>query len=540
MAFTQVLHKGDHVKNRRIAAALISAVGLLSATACSGGGQAANGEKASTAVLAVASSASVTTWDPIASFSTEAMYMGNLYEPLLWRNPAGSEEEYTPALATDWSVSEDGLTWTFNIREGVTFHTGETVDAAAVKLSLDAARERSGASFIWAPVESIETPAEHQVVFKLSYPAPVDLIASSTYGAWIVAPSALEAVASDEKYFESGIDAGTGPYTLESYTPGEKVVLEKFDEYWNADQAAVYETVDLAITADAVTAQQMLTAGEVKYSTQIPLENIGSFEDNPDYEVKVSKSPFNFLAFFNTTRPPLDNPDVRRALSYAIPYEDIIEVGAQGYGSQSRGPVPDGIFPHSTDVPQYTQDLDKARELLAAAGHPDGGFELTLTYASENAAEKRFVPLIKDALAKVGVEVKVKSQLFNQQWEDAKADPKDAQDIFVLYYWPTYSDAGSDNLYSLFHSSEKPFFNLSYWKNEQYDKLIEEAGTHTATDRDKAQAMYGEAMGLLHDEAPAAFLYDAQAVAVVPKGLEVPPANENYPFTTFFSRFKPA
>ena len=528
------------MKNRRIVAALISAVGLLSLSACSGGGSSDTEDGgASTAVLTVASSASVTTWDPVKSFSTEAMYMGNLYEPLLWKNAAGSDEEYTPGLATDWEVSPDGLTWTFAIREGVKFHSGEVVDAAAVKASLDAAKDHGGASFIWAPVESIEAPSSDKVVFKLSNAAPVDLIVSSTYGAWIVAPSALDAVAKDEKYFESGIDAGTGPYTLDSYTPGEKVVLKKFDDYWNTDDAATYEIVDLAITADAVTAQQMLTSGEVKYSTQVPLENIESFEGDSNYTVNVSKSPFNFVALFNTTRPPLDDPAVRQALSYAIPYDDIIEVGAQGYGSQSHGPVPAGIFPFSADVPQYTQDLDKAREMLADAGHPDG-FDLTLTYASENSAEKRFVPLIKDALAQIGVNVNVKSQLFNQQWEDAKADPKNAQDIFVLYYWPTYSDAGSDNLYSLFHSSEAPFFNLSYWENDQYDSLIDEAGTHTATDRDKAQAMYEDAMDMLYEEAPGAYLYDAQAVQVVPEGLDVPAANENYPFTVFFSDFKPA
>ncbi len=528
------------MKSRQYAAAFLSAVGLFAVAACSGeSADSSSGPAADTSVLTVASSASVTTWDPVKSFSTEAMYLGNLYEPLLWKNPAGSEEEYTPALATAWEVSEDGLTWTFDIREGVTFHTGEEVDAAAVKASLDAARERAGASFIWAPVKKISAPDDRTVVFELTYAAPVDLIASSTYGAWIVAPSMLEESAKDEKFFESGVDGGTGPFTLASYTAGEKVVLERYDEYWNEERMPAYETVDVAITSDAVTAQQMLTTGEVAFSTQVPLENVSTFEENGDYTVKVSKSPFNFLALFNTTRPPLDDPLVRQALSYAMPYEDIIAIGGQGYGTQARGPVPDGIFPFSEEVPQYTQDLAKAEELLAEAGHADG-FDLKLTYASENAAEDRFVPLIKDALAQVGVDVEVKSQLFNQQWEQAKGDPAKAQDIFVLYYWPTYSDAGSDNLYSLFHSSDVPFFNLSYWKNEKYDALIDEAATLTATDRDQAQALYVEAMELLHEEAPGAFLYDAQAVSVVPSGLETEEFNENYPFTTFFAGFSPA
>ena len=179
-----------------------------------------------------------------------------------------------------------------------------------------------------------------------------------------------------------------------------------------------------------------------------------------------------------------------------------------GYGTQSHGPVPKGIFPYSEDVPQYSQDLEKAKPLLAEAGHADG-FTLNLTYASENPAEARFVPLIKDAFAKIGVTLDVQAELFNQQWENAKADPATAQDIFVLYYWPTYSDAGADNLYSLFHSSETPFFNLSYWKNAEYDALVDEAGTLTGSDRDAAQAKYEEAMDLLVDQAPGVFLYDA-------------------------------
>jgi peptide/nickel transport system substrate-binding protein len=467
------------------------------------------------------------------------LYLGNVYEPLLWKNPAGSDTEYTPGIAESWKASADGLSWTFHIRSGATFHDGEPVDAAAVKASIEAAQDHAGAAFIWAPLKKVLTPNDSTVVMKLNYPAPMDLVAASTYGAWIVSPKALEASAKDETYFEKGVDAGSGPYTVADYVPGDEIVLQKYDEYWNDDAAGTYETVDISITPDAVTAQQMLTSGEVDYATSVPLENLDQLESTGDFEVRDSNSPFNFVALFNTTRPPLDDPQVRQALSYAMPYDDIIGVGAQGYGTRSHGPVPNGIFPFSEDVPMYEQDLDKAKQLLDESGHGDG-FSLTLTYASENAAEARFVPLIKDALAKIGVDVNVRAQLFNQQWEKAKADPKQAQDIFVLYYWPTYSDAGSDNLYSLFHSSDEPFFNLSYWKNEQYDQLVDEAGRLTGSDRDAAQAKYEQAMGILHDEAPGAFLYDARGISVVPKGLSVGPYNENYPFTVFFAPIKPA
>ena len=244
-------------------------------------------------------------------------------------------------------------------------------------------------------------------------------------------------------------------------------------------------------------------------------------------------------SFFNTRRKPLNNPLVRQPLSYATPNQDIITFRAQGYGTQSHGPVPKGIFPYDASVPQYHQDLTKAKELLAKAGYPKGGFTLHLTYASENEAEARFVPLLKDAYAKLGVTLKVTSQLFNQQWANAKSNPADAQDMFVLYYWPTYSDAGSDNLYSLYHSSAKPYFNLSYWKSTTYDGLVDKAGTYTASDPSKARSLYVKAERILYSQAPGLSLYDSRAVYVVPKALSGFRFNENYPFTVFFSALKP-
>ena len=107
----------------------------------------------STALLRVATTAGVTTWDPIKSFSTEVLYMANIYEPLVYANPPGSSKPFRAGLATNWGRSKDGKTWTFTLRQGVKFHNGERLTAQAVKDSLDAARKRGGASFIWAPVD---------------------------------------------------------------------------------------------------------------------------------------------------------------------------------------------------------------------------------------------------------------------------------------------------------------------------------------------------------------------------------------------------
>lgn len=521
---------------RLVATVATMSVGVLAMTGCAGGGT--NGDEP--AVLSVATSAAITTWDPVMSFSTEAAYLANVYEPLLWADAGSEGTEFSPGIAETWQASDDGMTWTFHLREDATFHDGEAVDADAVVASIEAVRERGAAAFIWAPLDTIAAVDATTVEMQLTYPAPMDIIASSTYGAWIVSPAALEASADDPQYFEAGIDAGSGPFQIESYTPGEEVVLERYDEHWNDELDVEWDVVQALITPDAVTAQQMLTAGEIDYATNVPIENAESVAEQIGGEVSAQSSPFSYLAYFNTAVEPLDDPAVRQALSYAMPYEEIIEIGGQGYGTQSHGPVPAGVFPYSEDVPMYEQDLDRARELLAEAGYADGGFTLDLTYASENAVEARVVPLIADAFAEIGVTLEIEAMQFNQQWDLGKGDPTDAQDIFLLYYWPSYADAGSDNLHAMFHSSNPADFNLAYWSNADYDALIEEAATLTATDRDQAQALYSQAMELLYEQAPGAFLFDTQSVQVIPPAIELEPYNANYPFTLFFHRVHPA
>jgi peptide/nickel transport system substrate-binding protein len=491
-------------------------------------------------VLKVASSANLTTWDPVASFSTEAAYLANVYEQLLRINPPGSAEAYTPLLAESWEVGDAGLSYTFHLRSGVKFHDGEAMNAEAVKKSIDAAADHAGASFIWLPLKDVEAVDDLTVKVNLTYAAPVDLIASSLYGAWIVSPKALESAAADENFWSDGKSYGTGPYIVESYTPDAEIVFTRNEEYWGGWEDGQYEKVVVSIVPEAAVRQQMLEGGDVDLITAPPLDNLNVFESNPDFTVYKEPSFFNYVGFFNTLRPPLDDAKVRQALSYAIPYDDIIKIGAQGLGTQSHGPVPGGVFPWDESVFQYKYDLEKAKELLKEAGHEGGGFSLRLTYAAENATEEAFAPLIKDSFSELGVEVSIEPMTWSQQWELSKTDPANAQDMFLLLYWPTYSDAGADNMWSMFYGgAESPYlnvtkFNLSYWKNDQYNALMDEAGALTATDYAGSKAKYVEANQLLVQEAPAVFFFDTMAVFVVPSRVEGFQYNLNYPFVHFF------
>ena len=422
------------------------------------------------------------------------------------------------------------------------------MNAEAVKKSIEAAKDHAGASFIWLPLDTVEATDDLTVVFTLKWAQPLELIVGSEYAAYIVSPKALDAAAADENYWSAGVEAGTGPYMLESYTADQEIVLTQNPEYWGGWEDGQYEKVLVTIVPEATTRQQLLEGGEVDLVTSVPADAFATFEANSDYTTSLEPALFNYTAFFNTLKAPLDDPKVRQALSYAIPYEDIIAIGANGRGTQSRGPVPAGVFPYSEDVPQYSYDIEKAKALLAEAGHEGGGFSLKLTYASENSTEETFAPLIKDSFAQIAVDVTIEALEFTQQWELAKTDPATAQDIFLLLYWPTYSDAGADNMWSMFYGNpENPGnlnatkFNLSYWMNEDYNALVDEAGGLSGTDIDASLAKYTEAQNLLVEEAPAAFLFDTMVAFVIPNHVEGFKYNLNYPDVRFwFYELRPA
>jgi peptide/nickel transport system substrate-binding protein len=491
-------------------------------------------------VLKYASSANITTWDPIASFSTEAAYMANMYEQLVRVNPPGSAETYSPLLAESWEKSPDGLVWTFKLRPNVKFHDGEPMNAEAVVKSIHAAADHGGASFIWLPLDKVETVDDLTVKFTLKWAQPLELIVGSEYDAYIVSPKALDAAAANTDYWTAGVDAGTGPYMLESYAADKELVLTQYKDYWGGWKPNQYEKVLVQFVPEATTRQQMMEGGEVDIVTTVPLDSLATLATNPDYAVTYEPSLFNYTAFFNTMKKPLDDVKVRQALSYAIPYEDIIKIGATGLGTPSHGTVPAGVFPYSADVKQYTYDLEKAKALLKEAGHDGGGFSLKLTYASANSVEENFAPLIKDSFAQIGVDVTIESMDWAQQWTLAKTDPAKAQDIFLLLYWPTYSDAGGDNMYSMFYGAkDAPHlnvtkFNLSYWYDEKYNALWDEANALSGTDTAASLTKYTEAQNLMVDQAPAAFLFDTKVAIIVPARITGFKYNLNYPDVRFW------
>lgn len=470
-------------------------------------------------------------WDPSVMFSNGIIVLNNVYETLLKFDPTTSEFEYI--LAESYEASEDGLVWTFKLRQGVKFHDGSEMTAEDVKFSIDRTMELGqGASYIWGAVTGTEVLDEYTVKFTLAYPAPLDLIASSPYASFIMSKDAVEA--NDDTWFEGGNEAGTGPYMLEGYTMGDEVILSQYTDYWKGWEGEHFEKVFIKKVSETSSRRQLIEKGEATITMELPSQDVELLKDNEAVQVIVEPSFTNMIGFFNTEKAPFDNPNVRKALSYAFPYDDVVNYAAGGYADQSTGPIPNNHWGHGEDLFQYSHDLDMAKELLEAEGIMDGDLDILLTYMSGDEAEKKASELYKAELSKIGVNLEIRAMPWETQWEMGMSEnPQDRQDIFIMYWWPDIANPYSW-LYPLYRSEESPLFNLAYYSNPEFDKMIDAAYEKSSTDIQQSSNEFIAAQEVLIDDAPSFYIYDKQVAWIADKNLRGFDNNPSYPWVVFF------
>ena len=445
----------------------------------------------------------MTSWDPATDYSNEVIAMNNIYEQLTRYDSATGK--VVPLLADSWTHSPDGLTWTFKLHPGVRFSNGKPADASADKAAIDRTiKIAGGASYEWGSVKAISAPDPTTLKFTLKYAAPLDLIASSAYGAFIYDASA--APGDLTKWFEAGNTAGTGPYVVDQYHKGEEneLSLKANPDYWQGWSGRHYKAVRFRVVAQETTAAQLLQSGEVSFVSRLSptlFQSLKSAQNSQKIATSESPSFQNILAMLNTASGPLADIRVRQAVSKAIDYQGIV-AALKGSVVAAHGVIPQGLLGYSSDVNQPT-DVAGAKGLLSSAGYGSGGkhLSLTLTYASGTPELDTIVSLLKGDLASVGISLNAKSLAWETQWALGKStDPTKRQDIFLFYWYPDYADPFSwfTNLY---HSATPVSFNLSYWKNSQVDAAIDGLQALTATNRDQAQQQYVTLQQTIVDQA---------------------------------------
>ena len=323
---------------------------------------------------------------------TEAL-SGNVYEGLFRLTDDGSVENL---LAKDYTVSEDGLTYTVTLQDGVTFHSGKALTSADVKSSVErvtAESSQSARKSAFKTIAGIETPDEHTVELTLTAPS-ISFPYNLSY-IWIVSSEAADLKSAED---------GTGPYTVGDWKRGSTLTLARWDEYWG-DPAENAEVVFHYFT-DASAQSNALLTGEVDILTSVQSPDaLAQFEDNADYTISDGTSTTKELLAFNDRVAPFDSVEVRKAVYSAIDREKLLSSIWGEYGTLIGSMVPptDPWYEDLTGENPY--DPERSTSLLAQAGYPDG-FTFTLdtpTYDPHPAVAE----FVRSELAKVGITVEI-------------------------------------------------------------------------------------------------------------------------------------
>ena len=508
---------------------------LMLLAACGGSAHPASQQQASNQVFTYDTSAPVMVdgWDPATEYSDGIIAMSNMYETLTRYDSA--THTIKPLLATSWSTSANGLTWTFHLRQGVHFHTGRLMTAqAAAAAILRTEQLGGGAGYVWDAVKSISTPSTYTMVFHLKYPSPLDLEASASYSAYIYDTKAAGggSPAKLTKWFNTPHDAGTGPYTLQTWNKGQEfeVVLKAFPGYWGGWQGPHYKKVVYRVVPQDTTAAQLLRSGQVNFVEQISPAIWKSFQGQAGIRTVSIPSFQNLLAQLNAHTLSLP---VRQAISYGINYPGIV-AALQGAAVTPSGLVPAGLPGHFTDLPNYHYDLAKASQLLHSAGYGPGKkpLNLTLTYTQGDSNEQVVATLLKSSLAKLNINLTTQSLAWPTQWAKAKSG-SGHQSIFLEDWWPDYADPYTW-FSNLLQTEKSPYFNLSYYSNSALDKQINKVEPLLATNRTAGEQLYRTMQTEVLQQAPLDVLYTMNyqyAMTASFTGFEPDPAYANVVFT---------
>lgn len=378
-------------------------LGLAVLSACGGardgGGSTQSGGTAaaeSTVTFSIANPP--TQLDPIATKNETAdlTYLSPLFDGLTGL----TDEKVAPRLAESYEASEDGLTWTFKLRNGARFHDGTPIDAAAVVANMQRAldaRETNGIlKSKLARVSGVEAADEMTVVFKLSEPDP-------GLPATLAGPSL--GIGSPAAFSKMGTaPVGSGPYVFESMS-ADRVVYKRFQDYWDSGVAKADKLVVLSIP-DGKARMNALRSGQIDAANaQTYLSaDIKEFQADPKFQVVEEESQSVMTLYLNTTHAPLDNPNVRRALNYAIDREAINRDLLGGFCPPTNQPFPNGTgFVESVEG-AYTYDPDKARQILKEEGITELKLEAIFLTSGTSQA---IAPAIQAQMAKAGIQLKL-------------------------------------------------------------------------------------------------------------------------------------
>lgn len=481
-------------------------------------GEAADSEYKDTLVYAL--NTDVQSLDPqIQNDTTSEQVVKMLYNTLLKFEDDGT---VVGDLAESWSVSEDKLTWTFNLKQGVKFHNGKELTSADVKATFDRALNAEAGGLRTTEIIKMFTAVE------APDPYTVTITTDGPYGPMESLMCNMSLGIMDADYIEQyGLDLGTsvegengtGPFKVVSWERDQEIVVERFDDYFGTP--AKLKTVVYTVIPEAASRVIALETGEVDVIDKPTNEDLERLEaDTENFTVLRRPTISQRLFRFGCNDPIISNTKVRQAIVYAIDRQAIIDALFTGSAYPSTAPLAPVTFGYS-DLGEIEQDLELAKSLLAEAGYPDGfDTKIVTTERYQNGIE--LAEIISQQLAEIGINAEIEVwewSALSASWNGITADEFD-QPIFIMGAGPSMRDADG-GLRGLYTTSDTGLNdrNYGFYSNAEVDALIEQGMQET--DQQKRVEIYKEAMEILYREDPVAFwLFDMYGLAITSSKVE--------------------
>lgn len=459
----------------------------------------------------------------------------NIYDTLIHYKDGSTEIE--PGLATSWESSEDGLTWTFHLRKGVTFHDGTPFNAEAVLFSLNRQHDKThafhdvGGSYVyWIAtglaeiVDKITAVDEFtvQIHLKTAYSPFIYTIAITSFS--IVSPTAVKELG--DEYSNNPV--GTGPFKFVQWDRGDKIVLAANENYWGG-RPKLDRVIFRSIPDNAVRLIELQRGGLHAMEFPNP-DDLQQIQDDETLEL-LSQPGTNigYLAM-NMDKPPLDNLKVRLAINHAINKSEIIKHLYQGLGIPAKNPIPPTMWSYDDTIEDFDYNPKLAKRLLAEAGYPNG-FETTLwalpvprPYIPDG---RELAEVLQSELRNIGIETKI----VTYDWGTYLEKTKNGEHDMAMLGWS--ADLGDPDNFFYFllskSSAEKPAGNIAFYRSDAMQNVLEQA--RSISDKDKRISLYKQAQQIFHKDVPWVPLAHAKQILVVNKkvkNLKLHPLNWKY------------
>ena len=441
-------------------------------------------EKEEKKILTMAQKAEIKTLDPQkATDSVSRSIIKLINQTLVYIDNEGN---IVPELAQEITKVSPKETL-IKIKNDIKFSNGETLTIDDVLFSLERAKASPKMSQDFYMIESFEKVDDRTLKINTLYDAGNLLHKLASGGVAIVNKKAFEEN-------ENNI-VGTGMFKLKEWVAGEKLVLER-NEFFK-DSGSNIDTLVVKFVPEANSRMIMLETGEIDLARDLlPLDFKKISEDTKFTTVEV-ETPSNMFLGFDLRNELLADKRVRQAIAYAINNEDLVKTVFNGSASVATSPVPKITTGHNENSNNYPQNIEKAKQLLAEAGYPNG-FNIEL-FVSEDNQRIDMAVIIQDNLKKIGINAEIKTF----QWAayvSTIENPNIIKPLFIMS-WNISNDDPDEVLYPLYHSSQiDAHTNVVFYKNEKFDNLISEA--RETTDKDKRMKLYEEAQDIIQEDLP--------------------------------------